>query len=136
MENKFIVWKEEYAVGSGELDGHHRRLIEIVNGLYEVASAGASDEQINEAVRELDAYGRIHFQAEEETLSKVNYPRLDDQRRAHEAYVRKLDELRRSFFIPKSGLSQEIFQFLKEWWLNHILKMDKEYAPHLRQRQS
>jgi len=128
---QFIVWKDEYEVGHWELDAHHRHLIDVINSLYESATAGASEAQLDETVREMDAYARRHFQAEEEALAAVAYPRLASQQKAHGAYVRKVNELKRSFFLPSGGLSQEILHFLKDWWLTHILTMDKQYSSYL-----
>ncbi len=128
---QFIVWKDEYEVGHPELDAHHRHLIEVINTLYEIATAGASEKQIDETMREMDAYAKLHFRTEEEVLTAVGYPHLRHHQGAHEAYVRKLDELKHSFFLPSGSLSQEILQFLKNWWLNHILRMDKEYAGYV-----
>ncbi|HUJ70341.1 MAG TPA: bacteriohemerythrin [Syntrophorhabdales bacterium] len=128
---QFIVWKDEYEVGHSELDAHHRHLIDVINTLYEIATAGASEAQLDETMREMDAYARRHFQAEEEALAAVAYPQLTLQRKAHGSYVRKVDELKRLFFLPSGGLSQEILHYLKDWWLTHILTMDKEYSSYL-----
>ena len=128
---QFIVWKDEYGVGHSELDAHHRHLIEVINTLYEIATAGASETQLDEMMREIDAYAIRHFQTEEEILAGSGYPHLSQQQKAHEAYVRKVDELKRSFFLPVGGLSQEILQFLKNWWLTHIVMMDKEYSAYV-----
>jgi hemerythrin-like metal-binding protein len=128
---QFIVWKDEYEVGHPVLDAHHQLLIEIINSLYEAAAAGASETQLDETMREIDAYARRHFHTEEEILAAVGYPHLSRQEKAHEDYVRKVDELKRSFFLPSGGLSQEILHFLKNWWLTHIVTMDKEYSGYL-----
>jgi hemerythrin len=45
----------------------------------------------------------------------------------------KLDELKRVAFSSSVMLSQDILQFLKDWWLNHILTMDQDYAPYVRE---
>jgi hemerythrin len=31
----FIDWKPEYSVGHAEIDQQHRKLVEIINSLYE-----------------------------------------------------------------------------------------------------
>ena len=93
---QFIVWKDEYGVGHPEMDAHHRRLIEIINALYYASMTCASEEQINEAMKEMDTYAGLHFQAEEEALQAANYPHLADQQRAHEAYMAKVAGLKRS----------------------------------------
>jgi len=128
----FIVWKDEYEVGHPELDAHHQRLIKIINALYDAAMTGAAEEQVDETMKELDAYAGLHFRAEEEALEAVGYPHLSDQQSAHQAYARTLDGMKHSRFLPSGGLSQEILQFLKSWRLDHILKMDKEYGAFLK----
>ena len=69
-----IVWKDEYGVGHLQLDAHHRRLIEIINTLYETTATGASEEQVVETMKELDGHARLHFRAEEDALDVVGYP--------------------------------------------------------------
>jgi hemerythrin-like metal-binding protein len=129
--SRFIVWEDEYAVGHSELDAHHRRMFEIINALYEAATTGIAEEQIRQTFLDMHQYTQIHFRAEENVLSAVRYPRLSDQKRAHGAFVGKLDELSRISLIPSQALSLDVLQFLKNWWLNHILEMDKDYAAHL-----
>ena len=127
----FVVWKEEYEVGHADLDAHHRRLIEIINTLYETAAAGASEKRLDETMREMEGYARLHFQAEEEVLEGLGYPRLPQQQKAHESYLSRLDELKASFNLPTGALSQETLEFLKKWWLNHIIAMDREYSAYI-----
>ena len=47
------------------------------------------------------------------------------------AELQKLDELRRMGHMPYRAFAQETLQFLKEWWLHHILAMDQDYGPYL-----
>ena len=128
MSFKFVVWKEEYSVGHHELDGHHQKMLEIINTLYETAIAGAPAEELSRAIHEIEAYAEYHFMEEEAALSEAGYARVENQKRAHQAFVLKFNVHRRSAFAGSGALSQDLLQFLKEWWLNHILKMDRDYA--------
>jgi hemerythrin len=129
----FIVWKDEYSIGENELDGHHKKMFEIINVLYELSVGRASREETDRIIQDVSAYAQYHFSAEEETLEKVGYPQLDRQASAHRAFSRRLDEHRRLLFASPGALSQEMLQFLKEWWLNHILRMDRDYASYVKE---
>lgn len=131
---EFVVWRDEYRTGHDELDRHHRRMFDMINRLYHAAANDATQAELDEMLNEMTEYARIHFKAEEEALNAVKYPLLRDQRRAHEVYVREVDKLRRSPFVPSHALSQDMLRFMKNWWLSHILKMDKEYVPFLAAR--
>jgi hemerythrin len=126
--SSFIVWKEEYEVGHPKFDRHHRRLIEIINRLYNAVSTGASNESLDPIFRDLDDYGKLHFQAEEDLLEATHCPVYEEQRRAHAAYIREFAELRIASFSPAGSTSQEMLEFLKKWWLGHVLVMDKKYS--------
>jgi hemerythrin-like metal-binding protein len=76
-------------------------------------------------------YARKHFKAEEEVLRLAQYPDLAGQEHAHQAYIQKLGQLTRQYRFDSDMLSQNLLLFLKEWWLNHIQKMDKSYADYL-----
>lgn len=128
---QFIVWHDDLSVGQAELDNHHQRMFAIINSLYDAVVAGAPREEINRIIGEVDDYARVHFAAEEDALSSVGYPRLPDQRQAHLVFTRKLAELHGMPLAPYRDLAQEILHFLKEWWLHHIVHMDKAFAPYL-----
>lgn len=128
---QYIVWRDEYEVGHGLLDGHHQHMFEIINTLYEAARTDASQDRIDQILRDITEYAHVHFQAEEDAMDAVRYSRLSDQESAHKAFVQKLDELRRMGHMPYRAFAQETLQFLKEWWLHHILAMDQDYGPYL-----
>jgi hemerythrin len=52
-------------------------------------------------------------------------PKLKAQEEAHRAYTLRLQELLRQSIAKPHVLSLDVLQFLKEWWLNHILKIDR-----------
>jgi hemerythrin-like metal-binding protein len=76
----------------------------------------------------------MHFQAEEELMRLAHYPGLDEQQRAHRGYVRTLVRLANENALNPSALSEDLLQFLKEWWLNHILILDMGYVQLLKDK--
>ena len=83
-----------------------------------------TDNSINYAVRE---YTVKHFSDEEAYMESIDYEELDVQKKAHEMFVDKLnninlddlDDHQQQYLI-------ELVDFLLMWLVNHILKMDKK----------
>jgi hemerythrin len=45
-----------------------------------------------------------------------------------------LDRLAQEDADNLTVLSEDLLQFLKKWWLNHILTIDKKYVPFLKEK--
>lgn len=129
----YIIWKDDYSVGRNDLDTHHHRMFAIINELYE-AVGSSNSENVSTLLKEAREYSQMHFQAEEELMRLAHYPGLDEQQRAHRGYVRTLVRLANENALNPSALSEDLLQFLKEWWLNHILILDMDYVPLLKDK--
>lgn len=124
---------EEYHTGIELIDAEHRELFAIVDKAYRlVRTEGMEDrEEKQEAVMkvldQLKVYTKEHFQDEEEYMESIRYDGLEAQKRAHEAFVDKiehisLEELREN---PDRYL-ESLLEFLLGWLVNHILYTDKK----------
>jgi hemerythrin len=74
----------------------------------------------------------MHFEAGEELMRLAHYPGLDEHQQAHRRYVRTLVRLANEDALNPSALPEDLLHFLKEWWLNHILILDMDYVPLLK----
>jgi hemerythrin-like metal-binding protein len=128
---QLIVWKDEYGVGNEELDQHHRTMFTIINDLYAGMIGGAANRDLTLLYKKALEYAQFHFDREERVLKDSKYPQLPEQQRAHQAYVRQIEALTKSIPTGQKGISMDMLHFLKNWWLNHILKLDRAYAPFI-----
>ena len=130
---KLIVWSNSYSVKVSQMDQEHQRLIDIINNLYAAMRSGRSKEAIGSILDELVDYTKTHFSHEEQLMQQANYEGLAEQKRAHEALVSQLNEILDKY---RSGtaLGQEIMNFLKNWLINHIQGLDKQYAPAMHKK--
>jgi hemerythrin-like metal-binding protein len=127
----FLVWKDEYLVGHEELDQHHRTMFKIINDLYSGMMRGASNHDLRSLFKRAVAYADIHFGREEAVLADSRYPRLGEHQQAHRAYVQQIGALTGPGPGSERAISMDMLLFLKDWWLKHILGMDRAYAPFL-----
>ena len=127
----YIVWKDEFRVGSDRLDGQHHKMFGLINELFASIREGHEAGRVKQIIDGALDYGRTHFKDEEEIMQQCGFPQFSPHKKVHEAYSQKIDELMIDYHRRFGDISSELLQFLKAWWLKHILHMDRDYAPYL-----
>lgn len=124
-------WSDIYSVGVRELDAQHRKIVEMINMLIMDPSATVHSETVSELLDRLTNYSREHFKTEENILSENDYPDLDGQKEEHKAYRKKIAELCVDTMELTDSVPDDLLNFLKMWWENHILLSDMKYSTYL-----
>lgn len=123
---------DDYLVGIALIDEEHKELFRIVdsaNRLVKSYDASSSYDKIVDILNELKEYTKQHFSDEEEYMEGIGYSGLAAQKRAHEAFVDKLEniDLDEIDEEPQEYL-QHLIEFLLSWLINHIMLTDKKIA--------
>lgn len=121
---------DEYLVGIELIDSEHRELFNIVgqaSDLVKSFNEASGYDKILDILDRLKIYTKEHFSDEEKYMERIGYEGLEAQRRAHDAFIQKLeninlDELDQN---PQESL-QQLLEFLLGWLINHILYTDKK----------
>jgi len=121
---------EKYLTGIELIDIEHETLFRIVdraNQLIKSFDASSGYDRITEILDELKEYTKRHFSDEEEYMEGIHYEGLDAQKRAHEAFIDKLENINLNEVEdnPEEYL-QKLLEFLLGWLINHILYTDKK----------
>jgi hemerythrin len=132
-DKSLVEWDNRYLVGIQMIDDQHKELIELTNNLYAGCLKGDETARIyfKEAIHGAVDYVKFHFAAEEKLLESVQYPDLQDHKKHHETFVKKIIEDVKSFESGKSFVPNEFVRYLKDWILTHIALMDKKYAAYI-----
>lgn len=125
-----ICWKEEYSVGVEILDNQHRRLLELVNQIWEHRDKDEADDALGQMVR----YAKEHFSEEEKLMRQYGYAGLGTQKKQHAYFIDTTAELAVSMLNDKQATRGEIAEFLKLWWTTHILREDMKYKEFFKTR--
>jgi len=132
MNEDSVVWDNSFSVGFEPIDEQHKVLVRMTNEMFQACEQGviAADMAFLQIIQKALEYAETHFTYEEDYLSEVNYPHLDEQKEQHEDFVA---EVQKSIEEFEAGNIEPIFlaRFLKKWLLNHIAVYDKKYAPYL-----
>jgi hemerythrin len=127
---QYFPWKDEYQVNIAEIDAQHRRLVELLNELYDAMRAGKGKEITGRVLGELIDYTKKHFAAEEKLLQDNAYPAFLAHLSEHTRLTSKVLEFQKEFNTGGT-ISVQLSMFLKEWLINHIQGVDKKYSPYL-----
>ncbi len=69
-----IIWDKALSVGVNEMDDQHKKLIEIINNLFEAMKIGMGRETLNYVFSGLIDYAKKHFFDEKELMKKYSFP--------------------------------------------------------------
>lgn len=121
---------EEYLIGVELIDSEHKELFRIVdkaNRLVKTFDSLSGYDDIMQILKELTEYTKEHFTDEEEYMESINYEGLEAQKRAHEAFIDKIEHINFDEIDnnPQEYL-EKLVEFLLGWLINHILYTDKK----------
>jgi hemerythrin len=132
MSVSLVVWDDSFSVNFEIIDNQHRTLIDIINDLVRACGKDKiiKDVMFIKTLRKAVEYAQIHFSTEEKYLQQVDYPGLAAQKKEHEDFVSGVVKQLKSFEENRNDPAA-LVGFLKDWLVNHIAVMDRQYIPWL-----
>jgi hemerythrin len=124
-----IVWTNDYSVGVHSLDEQHKKIIELINILIEHHNDSVDSETVFNVLQEMMKYAQQHLDDEEQLLEGNDYPDLMRHTSVHIAYLEKVSEFSFEVMAHNNNVSTQLLEFLKDWWIHHILHEDMKYRP-------
>lgn len=126
-----ITWTENFSVQVQSIDDQHKKLIGLVNDLYDAMRAGKARDVLGKVLSELIDYTVYHFGTEEKLFVKYGYPEYKAHKKEHDDLTKQAVALKEKFDNGNMMITIEVMNFLKDWLNNHILGTDKKYGPFL-----
>jgi hemerythrin-like metal-binding protein len=130
----FFEWTESMSVGVKELDDHHKKLVGLVNTLFDAMKEGQGRNVVGKILEELIQYTQYHFSAEETLMKEHGYPGYAIQQAEHQKFVEEVTTVYRKYQAGDIFVSVDTLNFLKDWLMKHILQIDMEYKPFFRNK--
>ncbi|MBD3311603.1 MAG: bacteriohemerythrin [Candidatus Magasanikbacteria bacterium] len=121
-----IVWLKKYSVGVEEFDFHHKKIFALIGQYGDLLRSQEKNKMLDKLLSELNKYIDYHLAAEEEDFKKYGYPEEKMHIKIHNGFRAKIGDLIERAGEP--GIYKEVDDFLADWWINHILKIDKKYT--------
>lgn len=125
-----FAFTEEYYTGIKIVDEEHAELFQIIKRANDLISEELLHDKYDEIMSVLDElrnYTIKHFTDEEEYMASIEYEGLVLQKKTHEMFVDKLNDINLDDMDDnQQQYLVELVDFLLMWLVNHILKMDKK----------
>lgn len=119
----------KYYTGIAFVDEEHAKLFSIIREANELIHRELLYDKYDEIIQileELKDYTSHHFQDEEEYMKHIGYSGLEVQQHAHRAFVDRLNEINLDVIDEnQQEYLEELVEFLRNWLVNHILRLDK-----------
>ncbi|WP_429071615.1 bacteriohemerythrin [Aeromonas dhakensis] len=133
QDQELLHWNEAFMVQVPSMDNQHLGLFEAMNRLYQAVIDKSPAQLRKQRLDELLKLAIQHFADEEQVMEQVGYPELRRHKEEHARLLAELDTLMQRNGPDDEEFNMELLVFLKNWLLNHISKVDKQYSGSLRQ---
>jgi hemerythrin-like metal-binding protein len=139
---KHYEWREDYSVGHELLDDDHKKLFALIDRMRRIVQSYGTRGEVERVLNELYEYTDYHFQHEEEFLKQVDFPAFEAHKKRHAHLKREVETLLHTYNTMAERtdpddyeFEKELYRFLNDWLVNHILGEDKLYARHVERSQ-
>jgi diguanylate cyclase (GGDEF)-like protein/hemerythrin-like metal-binding protein/PAS domain S-box-containing protein len=128
-----FYWNKSYEIGIPEVDQQHQMLLDLINDIADAVDAGAQLPEIDSIASAFTEYAVSHFAEEEILLDASSLPAAEKEahRRAHRAFVEKVQHLTQREDLLEPEIIQSILEFLVTWLVSHILGTDRKLGAAL-----
>jgi len=122
-----ISWDEKYAINVPRIDEQHQILFNYLNEYYDSLANGKSMSIIDSTLKKLVDYANYHFKDEEDFMTLLPDYDSHSHKNQHNYFIVKVKEM---INMKKEEINFELFNFMKEWILNHVLITDKKMGQY------
>jgi hemerythrin len=129
-------WTDDLYTGISLIDGDHRKLIELINALFETMESGECDQRMCKAMDDLIAYAKEHFWREETEMEHIGYVAAMAHQAEHIKLLQQLAGLKAMLDAGGKINAPAVSEFLSLWLRDHILRTDMKLAAALNQRRN
>lgn len=122
----YIIWMNRYETGMPDVDNQHKKLVSLINELFDSISLKERKDVLNGIFTELVNYTIYHFKFEEDLMVKNAYAGFREHKKEHLRFVDQVNGFAAKIDINDNKALLNVINFLRDWLLNHIFVVDKE----------
>lgn len=125
-------WFEKYKIGVPLIDADHLNLFMEVCHFNESLKSGMTALELERSLAFLDKYVSAHFAREELLMREKGYPKYMQHKALHLQFKKVVFAVRRIFQTDIEKVNKEkLNEFLNNWLIDHILKVDTKLVPYV-----
>lgn len=132
--DELIPWTDDLSLGIQRIDVEHRKLVGMLNKMHNAVVGKQGKDVLGVLVNELKEYAVYHFGTEESLFAEYGYPDAANHIKVHENIAQKVQAFEERFRAGDMKVGMELLLFLKDWLMNHIMRVDKQYVVYLHKK--
>lgn len=122
-----IQGRDKYSVGISIIDEEHKKLIDIINLAIVSKEQNYNSEKTKEVLNEMDEYKYKQFTIEDTGMLKLNFSEYQLHRNELLNFTDSTIESYKDLTMDNYQIINEILEFLKQWFVDHIQETEKIY---------
>lgn len=126
-----IKWRDSYDTGIDTVDQEHRKLVDQIEAMHKCIRDKEPKETVEKVLSEIVKYTHTHFSNEEALMEEKGYPLLEEHKGLHQGLIAEVGEYKERLLKDFPDGRQELYRFLREWLINHILESDKAFGTYV-----
>lgn len=132
VDPEHYKWKDEYTTNIGVIDEQHKKFLDIINELKDIINNKTCKDRVSNVFFQI-AYLIDHFFVKEEIYFKdCEYPNFEQHKIAHNHFIDRIIQFQKDVENNKENLCLDIYNYLENWFDEHILKYDKKAVKYLK----
>ena len=128
-----IVFDDSLKLGIDVIDEQHEQLIQQINDTHDALEAGMDGSEFISIVNKLMDYCVYHFSEEEALMRQYCYPAYQSHKAEHNTSTEEFFNFDTSEVLRNPESARKLLDFLHQWLLNHIDKVDRSLALYLKE---
>jgi hemerythrin len=124
-----IRWQDSLMTGVASIDADHQVLVSLLNQLSDVREEGQARDVVGSVLNVLIEYVVDHFHHEEGLMAQCSYPELAEHQSQHQRIAVRVEKLRQQYQSGRHTAVDELLEFLKNWFVEHIIGEDTRITP-------
>ena len=129
-----FVWDKKFNTGIEGIDRDHKKLVDLINDLYEAMQDGTGGALLLPIFSALKHYTETHFDREERFMVDCDAPDQARHVREHKQMIAKLADLESRHRQGEAAISLQTLTFLRDWLKNHICVVDRAMVAQAREK--
>ena len=130
----YVKWQDAYNVGVDVIDEDHKKLMNLINGLKMAVRYHTGEHFEKQAMDELAEWTQTHFSREERLMQRHGYPGYEAHKKIHDAMLTRVAGYAEDYNERGHDAIVDLAPVVKDWLVNHIYKVDQEYAAFLQEK--
>jgi hemerythrin len=130
-----VEWSDDkLSVKVGIIDRQHKKMIGMINELYDSVEARREKELLAQLLIKLVHYTHYHFATEEKYFRQHKYPEMLLHKAQHDQLREQVADLDERYFTGDKMITPEVMKLLNDWLFDPIIGSDCKFGQFLNGR--